>query len=224
MTADPGKRTPMSDDEIDLSPEAKLEQALQQAAEAMAASGPDDGEVPPPETIGIAPAGDEELQRQVAEMKDQVLRSMAEMENVRARARKDVEEASKYATAGFARDIISVLENLYRAAASVPESARAESPLLNTLGQGIDMTLNEFVSVMQRHGIKRLDPLGQPFDHNYHQAIAQIESAEAAPGTILQVVQAGYTLHDRLLRPAMVGVAKAPAAAPEAPQSVDTQA
>lgn len=224
MTADPGKRTPMTDDEIDLSPEAKLEQALQQAAEAMAAASPEDGEVPPPETVGLAPQADEELQHQVAEMKDQVLRSMAEMENVRARARKDVEEASKYAVAGLARDIISVLENLYRAAASVPESARAESPLLNTLGLGIDMTLNEFVSVIQRHGIKRLDPLGQPFDHNFHQAIAQIESAEAAPGTILQVVQAGYTLHDRLLRPAMVGVAKAPAAAPEAPQSVDTQA
>jgi molecular chaperone GrpE len=217
-------RNTMPQDEVALSPEAQLEQALQQAAEAMATAQPEDGEAPPPETIGIAPPADEELQRQVAEMKDQVLRTMAEMENVRARARKDVEESSKYAVTGFARDIISVLENLYRAAASVPEQARAESPLLNTLGQGIDMTLAEFINVMSRHGIKRIDPLHQPFDHNFHQAVAQIESAEHAPGTVLQVMQAGYVLHDRLLRPAMVGVAKAPAQAAEAPQSVDTQA
>ena len=222
MTADASNRTSLTGDEINLSPEAQLEQAIQQAAEAMATSHAEDGEVPPPESIGILPPTDEEKDRQLAEMKDQVLRAMAEMENVRARARRDVEESSKYAVTGFARDIITVLENLYRAAASVPESVRAESALLSTLGQGIDMTLSEFVSVMQRHGIKRLDPLGLPFDHNYHQAVAQIDSTDAAPGTIMQVVQAGYTLHDRLLRPAMVGVAKAPpqAGAPH----IDTQA
>jgi molecular chaperone GrpE len=223
MSAKQQNEPAFDDNDATLSPEEQLDRALQQAAEAMAGDHDQAGIVPPPETVGIAPVADEALLQQVADMKDQVLRTMAEMENVRARARRDVEESSKYAVAGFARDIISVLENLYRAAASVPPEARTESPLLNTLGQGIDMTLSEFLNVIQRHGIKRIDPLGQPFDHNFHQAVVQIDSQDQAPGTILQVLQAGYVLHDRLLRPAMVGVAKAAQPA-EGSQQVDTQA
>lgn len=207
-----------------LSPEEQLESALQGVSEAMATEQLDEGVMPPQETIGITSPSEDDYLRQLAEMKDQTLRTMAEMENVRARARRDVEESSKYAVAGFARDVISVLENLYRAAASVPPQVRTESPLLNTLGQGIDMTLSEFLNVIQRHGIKRLDPQGEMFDHNFHQAVAQIDSAEHPPGTILQVLQAGYVLHDRLLRAAMVGVSKAPSQPTDAPQQVDTKA
>ncbi|MBY0354571.1 MAG: nucleotide exchange factor GrpE [Rickettsiales bacterium] len=224
MNTHPHPDTLHSDSHVSPSAEEMLERALQQASEAMAASAPDDGVLPPPETIGIVPAADEELKAQNAEMKDQVLRTMAEMENVRARARRDVEESSKYAVSGFARDVISVLDNLYRAAASVPPEARQESALLNNLGQGIDMTLSDFLGVIQRHGIKRIDPMGQPFDHNFHQAVVQIDSDSHEPGTILQVLQAGYVLHDRLLRPAMVGVSKAPSQAADAPQQLDTRA
>lgn len=223
MSAKMNPETATDENGASLSAEEQLDRVLQQAAEAMAGNEEQAGIVPPSETVGIAAVADEALLQQVADMKDQVLRTMAEMENVRARARRDVEESSKYAVAGFARDIISVLENLYRAAASVPPEARSESSLLNTLGQGIDMTLSEFVNVIQRHGITRIDPLGQPFDHNFHQAVVQIDSHDQAPGTILQVLQAGYVLHDRLLRPAMVGVAKAAQPA-EGPQQVDTQA
>jgi molecular chaperone GrpE len=223
MSASTNPESMTEDNSQDLSPGEQLDRVLQQAAEAMAAAHTSETSPAADPMSHETPVADEALQRQVAEMKDQVLRTMAEMENVRSRARRDVEEASRYAVAGFARDIISVLENLYRAAASVPQESRAESPLLNTLAQGIDMTLAEFVNVMQRHGIQRVDPLGQPFDHNFHMAVAQMESTEHAPGTVMQVMQAGYVLHDRLLRPAMVGVAKAPQPGEGSPQ-VDTQA
>ncbi len=200
----------------DLLKEAWMQAAGHQADEPDAASEAADSAAP-------APGTDDEKDREIADLKDQLLRAVAETENVRRRAQRDVEESGKYAITNFARDIVGVCDNLYRAAEAVPQEAREGNDLMATLAQGVDMTLNELIGALERSNITRIDPMGQPFDHNLHQAVVQIEHPDAEPGTVLQVMQAGYTLHNRLLRPAMVGVAKRPEQTPEDPQ-VDTQA
>lgn len=147
------------------------------------------------------------LTKENAELKDQMLRAVAEAENVRRRAQKEIEDRSKYAVSGFAQDMLEVLENLHRAEGSIPKESREENPLLNTLLQGVELTKAELQRVFDKYGITRVYPLGQPFDHNVHQAVAQLESDEKE-GTVVNVIQAGYLLKDRLLRPAMVAVAK----------------
>ncbi len=160
------------------------------------------------------------LEQEIAALKDQRIRALAETDNVRKRAQRDLEETAKYAVTPFARDMVSVLENLKRASANIHAHA-GENELLKTLDEGVELTMQELLSIFERYGIKRIDPMGQKFDHNLHQAVAQIERADAPPGMVVQVVQAGYTIHDRLLRPAMVAVSK-PAA--DAPKQVDTTA
>jgi molecular chaperone GrpE len=145
--------------------------------------------------------------KELAVMKDQALRALADAENTRRRAERDQQDTAKYAVSRFAGDLVSVLENLQRATASIPESMRAENPAVANLAVGVEMTLKELLSAFEKHGIRRLDPKGQKFDHQLHQAVAQMPDAKAEPGTILQVIEAGYTIHDRLLRPAMVVVA-----------------
>lgn len=162
----------------------------------------------------------EALEEEAAALKDQLLRAVAETENVRRRMQRDQEETAKYAITGFARDLVNVLENLQRATQSIPPEAREQNPMLKSLAEGVDMTMKELLSAFERNGIVRIDPMGQKFDHNLHQAVVQIEHSKAEPGTIVQVLQAGYMIHDRLLRPAMVGVAKAS----DAPKNIDTQA
>lgn len=148
----------------------------------------------------------ETLQQELAEAKDQILRALAETENVRRRGEREREETSKYAITGFARDMVTVLENLHRATSSITPDARAENDLLRLLGDGVDMVLRDMTQIFERHGIRRLDPKGEKFDHNFHQAVSQIETADAEPGTILQVLACGYVIKDRLLQPAMVVV------------------
>lgn len=160
------------------------------------------------------------LEQEVAELRDALLRSRAEMENMRRRTQKETEEAGRYAVTAFARDLVNVIENLNRASEAIPEADRQADERLHTIAVGIDMTRQEFLSVLERHGIRRLDPIGEKFDHHLHQAVVEVPDPNAPPGVVVQVVQAGYVIHDRLLRPAMVGVSKAPPAA--AP--VDTQA
>jgi molecular chaperone GrpE len=167
------------------------------------------GEITTPE----AGPEDNEIQRQaeeIARLKDQYLRAMAETENVRARARRDIEDTTKYAATKFAREMVGIVENLQRASASITAEARAGNEVLKQVGDGLDMTLQELLSVFERNGIRRISPAGQKFDHNFHQAVAQVESADVPPGNVLQVLQSGYLLHDRLLKPAMVTVATQP--------------
>lgn len=152
----------------------------------------------------------EVLEGENAKLRDQLLRAVAETENVRKRAERDREEASKYAISKFAGDMVSVLENLKRASESMTPEARAANQQLANLGEGVDLTLQELLSTFERYGIMRVDPLGQKFDHNLHQAVAQVERTDVENGTVIQVVQAGYVIADRLLRPAMVAVSKAP--------------
>jgi molecular chaperone GrpE len=147
------------------------------------------------------------LEAEIAEQKDRLLRALAETENVRRRAQREREDASKYAVAGFAKDLLSAVDNLRRALESLPE-AEVKDERTRSLLAGIAATERELLGVFERHGIRRIDPKGEAFDHNFHQAIFEAERADQPSGTIVEVLQPGYVLHDRLLRPAMVGVAK----------------
>lgn len=149
----------------------------------------------------------EQKDGELAALKDQALRALAETENTRRRAERELADMSKYAVTGFARDLVSVLENLQRAVDSIPVEMKETQPAVANLAIGVEMTLKELLGVFNRQGIERIDPMGQKFDHNFHQAIAQIDTPDAEAGTVVQVLQAGYKIHDRLLRPAMVGVA-----------------
>ncbi len=152
---------------------------------------------------------DHPYETEISQLKEQLMRALAETENVRKRAARDVEETNKYAVSGFARQLVSVIENLQRAHSSIPPELMATNEQVKTLAQGVEMTMAELLAVFARNGIKRIQPeLGEKFDHNLHQAMAQIEDATAQPGTVLQVFQAGYVIHDRLLQPALVNVAK----------------
>jgi molecular chaperone GrpE len=150
-------------------------------------------------------------EQEIADLKDRLLRAMAEVENMRRRAARDVEDARKYAVAGIARDLLSVADNLRRALDAVPAEARDGHADLNNLMTGVELTERELQKAFDKAGISVVDPLGQRLDPNLHQAMMQVPHPTAEPGTVVQVVQVGYKIHDRLLRPAMVGVAMAPA-------------
>jgi molecular chaperone GrpE len=143
---------------------------------------------------------------ELAESKDRLLRALAETENVRRRAQREREDAARYGASNLAKDLVNVADNLRRALASVPEGQQDE--LTRTLLQGVEATERELLAAFERHGIRRIDPMGERFDHNFHQAIMEIENSGQPGGTVVQVLQPGYAMHDRLLRPAMVGVAK----------------
>jgi molecular chaperone GrpE len=147
---------------------------------------------------------------EIARLSDAYLRAVAETENVRNRAKRELEDASRYAATRFARDMVNIVENLSRAVQSIPPEARETHETLKQVAEGLEMTMQELLGIFERNGVRRLDPAGEKFDHNLHQAVAQIESDAQAPGHVVQVLQAGYTLHDRLLRPAMVTVASQP--------------
>lgn len=143
-------------------------------------------------------------------LKDQLLRALADVENMRRRTDREMESARKYGHTGFARDLVGAIDNLARAVEAAPKSDEAPTAdALDGLITGIEMSWTEIQTTMERHGIRRINPKGEKFDYNFHQAMFEMPHAELAPGTVVEVVQHGYVLHDRLLRPAMVGVAKA---------------
>lgn len=152
---------------------------------------------------------EETLQKEVTHLKDQLLRSLAEAENVRKRSQREKEETRQYAVTGFARDLLGVADNLGRALQTIPSLEGELSPTIKSFVEGVQLTQRDLETVFSRQGIKRISPLGEKFDHNFHQAMFEMESEDQEAGTITQVLQDGYVLHDRLLRPAMVGVAKA---------------
>jgi len=150
-------------------------------------------------------------------LKDQLLRALADVENMRRRTEREVETARKYSHTGFARDLVGAIDNLARAIDAAPaadDESIGES--VNALITGLEMSWTEIQSTMERHGIRRISPLGEKFDYNFHQAMFEMPHPDQPPGTVVEVVQHGYVLHDRLLRPAMVGVAKAADPAPDA--------
>lgn len=163
-----------------------------------------------PEAARIA-----ELEALVAELKDQQLRALAEAENVRRRARREQEDTAKYAASSLARELLNVPDNLRRAIESVPAEARSGNEQLETLLCGVEMIERELLAALEKHAIRKVDPAGTKFDHNLHQAMFEVENSGQPAGTVVQVMQPGYVLHDRLLRPALVGVAKGDPAAAE---------
>ena len=179
-----------------------------------------EGAAEPPEGEGAAePREEEDPAANIADLEGRLLRALAETENVRRRAAKEREDVSKYAIAALARDMLPVIDNLRRAIDSVSDEVRKDEGLSGVV-DGIELTERELLSVLDRHGIRRIDPLGEKFDHNYHQAIFEVEDSDEPAGTVVQVVQAGYVLANRLLRAAMVGVAKGS----KPPPRVDTEA
>lgn len=174
-------------------------------------AGPEPSGATPQAATGQAPTPEAriaELEAEIGRLKDQALRAMADAENTRRRAQREIEENSKFAVANFARDVLPVGDNLRRAIDAIPAEARQNDEWLEKLAAGVELTERELMAVLERYGIRRVDPAGQPFDHNLHQAMMQVESAEHPPGTVVSVFQPGYTIHGRLLRPAMVTVAK----------------
>ena len=170
------------------------------------------GEARAQETANGGAAGEADaaaLLAENAELKDKLLRAMADMDNLRKRLEREKEDAVKYAAAQFARDMLSVSDNLSRALEHVPEEKRAEgSEFFKNLIEGVEMTLKDLLATFERHGIKRINPMGEKFDPNYHQAMFEVTDTDAPTGTVVHVMQDAYTHHDRVLRPAMVGVAK----------------
>ena len=169
----------------------------------------DDAEETGAETAAEAPENDAlaELEKQLADVRQEVLYAQAETQNVRRRLEQEKINAAAYASTGFARDMLSVKDNLDRALAAIPEDLRSDERMKGLVA-GIEATGRELDTVFQRNGIARVEAVGQPLDPNKHQAMVEIASDEP-PGTIVQEMQAGYTIKDRLLRPALVGVAKA---------------
>lgn len=191
-------------------------------AEAEASDAPDmaDDAIEPADRV-------EELEAQNAELTDRFVRVAADMENLRRRTERDIKDARSYSIANFARDMLGVADNLRRALDAIPEDARkGEDAGFKALIDGVEMTERAMLSALEKHGVKKLEPEGEKFDPHFHQAMFEVPDANVAANTVVQVVQAGYVIGDRVLRPAMVGVAKGgPKEAVEpAPEAADEKA
>ncbi|MCX8101319.1 MAG: nucleotide exchange factor GrpE [Geminicoccaceae bacterium] len=169
------------------------------------------------------------LTAEIASLNDRLMRALAEAENIRRQKDREIEEARKYAITAFARGLLEVADNLRRALAAVPGPSEGRDPLFQTLVLGVEMTERTLLALFERHKIRKVEPKpGDRFDPSLHQAMFEVPTTELAPGSIAEVLQPGYVLDDRLLRPALVGVAKAPVAPQAASQEpggkVDTTA
>jgi molecular chaperone GrpE len=145
-----------------------------------------------------------------ADFKDKMLRALAEMENLRRRTAREIADARQYSITGFARDVLQVADNMHRALGVADTELREiDDANVKALVEGVDLTERELHKVLEKHGVKKFSPLGEKFDPNFHQAMYEVPDGTAAPGTVAQVIQAGYLIGERVLRPAMVAVAKA---------------
>ncbi|OJX81764.1 nucleotide exchange factor GrpE [Magnetospirillum sp. 64-120] len=193
------------------------EQTPEQGAETPAPDAPAPAEEISPEAR-IA-----ELEAEVAKLKSEVLYARADTENVRRRLEQQAEDRAKFAVSNFAKDVLGVADNLRRALDAVPATAREGNDIANTLTVGVEMTERELLTTMERYGIKLIQAMGSRFDPNLHQAMMEMEDASQPEGTVVMVMQQGYVLHERLLRPALVGVSKGGPKTPPGEQ-VDTNA
>jgi molecular chaperone GrpE len=171
----------------------------------------------------------EALAKEAADARDRMLRTLAEMENLRKRTSREVADARTYAITGFARDVLEIADNLQRALDAVPAEARETAdPGLKALIEGVELTERSLLNTLEKNGVKKFDSAGGKFDPNFQQAMFEVPDPSVPSGTVVQVVQAGYTIGDRVLRPALVGVSKggtkAPAAAPANGNEPDTAA
>jgi len=152
---------------------------------------------------------EENLRDEIEQLRDEKLRLLADMENLRKRSDRDRMDSIRYGNINFARDILSLGDNLSRALDAIPKDAEKTETITNLIN-GLRMVQREFTSILEKHGIKKIEALNQRFDHNFHQAMMEIESEEVEEGIVIQEIQSGYNMHDRLLRPSMVSVAKKP--------------
>jgi molecular chaperone GrpE len=172
------------------------------------------------DTLGTAGTPDgasalEQLQAEKADLQDKLLRALAETQNMRRRAQQDVERERKFGIERFAKDVLSVADNLGRALAALPADPASLDPALKNVIVGVQATEREFLSVLERHGVTRIEALGKPFNAEFHQAMMEIEDRSVPAGTVVQELIPGYLIAGRLLRAAMVGVSKGgPAARP----------
>jgi molecular chaperone GrpE len=143
-----------------------------------------------------------------SDMRDRLLRTMADMENLRRRTEREKADTARYAISNFARDVLTVGDNLRRTIEHVPADAAAQDPALKSFLDGVELTERELLNVLERHGVTRIDPIGQRFDPNCHQAMYEVQNPDVPEGTVVDVMQAGYVIGDRCLRPALVAVAK----------------
>jgi molecular chaperone GrpE len=182
------------------------------ADERTTAPGPEGG------ADGAPPAADQRLAalaEEAADYKDRLLRTLAEMENLRKRTEREAADARQYAVTNFARDMLTVSDNLKRAIAAVPAEARnGVDPALDALIEGVAVTERGLEQTLTKHGIRRLDDKDQKFDPTRHQAMYELETDKVPPGSVAEVIQPGYVIGERVLRPALVAVAKAAKAAP----------
>jgi molecular chaperone GrpE len=154
----------------------------------------------------------EALTKEAAEARDKMLRTLAEMENLRKRTAKEVADARAYGITGFARDILDIADNLQRALDAVPAEAKAAAdPGLKALIEGVELTERELMKILEKNGVQKFSPQGEKFDPNFHQAMYEVPTSDQPPGQVAQVIQAGYMIGDRVLRPALVAVSKAKA-------------
>ena len=194
----------------------QVEEELNKAAEAATAD--DEVESEADEEQGASRTETEALEAKVKEYQEQMLRSQAEMQNVRRRAEIDVEKAHKFALEKFVKELLPVADSLEKAVEST-EGHESEGEVVANIREGVEMTLTLFTNSLQKFNVKQLNPVGEPFDPQQHEAMSMVSAPDAEPNTIVAVVQMGYTLNDRLVRPAMVVIAKA-----ESGPKVDEQA
>jgi len=169
--------------------------------------------------------GDDDIANLAAErdeLRDQLLRTLADNENLRRRTERELTAAKKYGAMGFARDLMASVDNLDKAIDLIPENKDELDETVKNILIGVEMTGREIASVLERHNISKISPDGEKFDYNLHQAMFEVPSDDVEPGIVMQVVQSGYQLHDRLLRPAMVGVSK-PASPPQTTEAPETE-
>ncbi len=202
------------DEKRPAAPESTQDTVPDEITEESAPEAPEDNNVvqafAAEEPLEIADTPEDAIERlsdEVAELNDKLLRAVAETENLRRRTTREREETGKYAVTGFARDLLSVADNLRRALDSLTDDNRADQSL-GGLISGIEMTERELLNVFERNKISRIDPEGEKFDHNFHQAMFEVADSGEPAGTVVNVMQPGYVIADRLLRPAMVGIAK----------------
>src|SRR5689334_6247340 len=172
---------------------------------------PNGAEAAAPETAQVETAPDlvASLTKEAADLKDRLLRTLAEMENLRRRTEREVADARAYGITNFARDILAVADNMERALKALDDELRETANAgVKALLDGVELTERELIKAMEKHGVKKLEPQGQKFDPNLHQAMLEIPDASVPAGTVVQIMQPGYTIGERVLRPAMVGVSK----------------
>jgi molecular chaperone GrpE len=175
-----------------------------------------------------APASDDrvrQLEAELTELKDKSLRALADAENTRRRAQRELSDARKYAASGIIKDLLNVSDNLTRALEACPPALRERDEQVKNLVIGVEMVAKDLLDAFEKHGVRKIEPLGEPFNHDFHQAMYEVENSGKPSGTVVEMLQPGFVMHDRLLRPAMVAVAKGdPDNPPEGHERVDTTA